>query len=66
MPTQPNPETHCTSCGEVLSIYHHCWRCHYPPMDSAQDSIMHEAPACASNTTTALAASADQQKIHSR
>lgn len=26
MPT-PNPDTHCTSCGEVLSIYDHCWKC---------------------------------------
>jgi hypothetical protein len=32
-----NPDTHCTSCGEVLSIYHHCWRCHWPPMDPKQD-----------------------------
>jgi hypothetical protein len=38
MPT-PNPDTHCTSCGEVLSIYRHCWRCHWPPMDSAQDAV---------------------------
>jgi hypothetical protein len=39
MSTTPNPETHCTSCGEVLSIFYHCWRCHWPPMDPAQDAI---------------------------
>jgi hypothetical protein len=37
--TTPNPDTHCTSCGEVLSIYSHCWKCQYPPMDPAQDAI---------------------------
>jgi hypothetical protein len=37
MPAQPNPDTHCTSCGEVLSEYHHCWQCHWPPMDPKQD-----------------------------
>jgi hypothetical protein len=35
----PNPDTHCTSCGEVLSEYHHCWQCYWPPMDPAQDAI---------------------------
>jgi hypothetical protein len=35
----PNPDTHCTSCGEVLSIYSHCWKCHWPPMDPKQDAI---------------------------
>jgi hypothetical protein len=38
MPIQPNPDTHCTRCGEVLSEYHHCWQCHYPPMDPKQDA----------------------------
>jgi hypothetical protein len=37
-PTTPNPGTHCTSCGEVLSIYGHCWQCEYPPMDPKQDA----------------------------
>jgi hypothetical protein len=34
----PNPDTHCLSCGEVLSIYGHCWQHEYPPMDPAQDT----------------------------
>lgn len=34
---QLNPDTHCTRCGEVLSEYHHCWQCHWPPMDPAKD-----------------------------
>jgi hypothetical protein len=38
MPTIPNPDTYCTSCGEVLSIYGHCWKCQYPPMDPKQDA----------------------------
>lgn len=37
MPT-PNPETHCPTCGEPLSEFHHCWQCHYPPMDPKQDA----------------------------
>jgi hypothetical protein len=32
MPTVSNPDTHCTSCGEVLSIYSHYWKCHWSPM----------------------------------
>jgi hypothetical protein len=36
---QRNPDTHCLDCGEVLSIYSHCWRCHWPPMDPKQDAI---------------------------
>jgi hypothetical protein len=38
MPTTPNPETHCTTCGEPLSTYGHCWQHHYPPMDPKQDA----------------------------
>jgi hypothetical protein len=34
-----NPETHCGECGEFLSSYGHCWQCHLPPMDPAQDAI---------------------------
>jgi hypothetical protein len=34
----PNPDTHCITCGEPLSIFYHCWQHHYPPMDPAQDS----------------------------
>jgi hypothetical protein len=34
-----NPDTHCLDCGEVLSEYGHCWQCHWPPMDPAQDAI---------------------------
>jgi hypothetical protein len=55
MPTQPNPDTHCTSCGEVLSLYHHCWSCDYPPMDPAQDAITQTTmvyPAQPTHTTT--------------
>ena len=37
MPTSPNPETRCPDCGELLSLYGHCWQHHYPPMDPAQD-----------------------------
>lgn len=39
-----NPDTHCTSCGEPLSEYDHCWQCHYPPMDPKQDAA--PAPYC--------------------
>ena len=31
-------DTHCLNCGEVLSQFGHCWQCHYPPMDPAQDA----------------------------
>jgi hypothetical protein len=37
MPTNPNPDTHCTTCGEILSVYGHCWQHDYPPMDPKQD-----------------------------
>jgi hypothetical protein len=37
--TTPNPETHCTTCGEPLSLFGHCWQHDYPPMDPAQDAI---------------------------
>jgi len=37
MPTTPNPDTHCETCGEPLSIHGHCWQHHYPPMDPKQD-----------------------------
>lgn len=39
MPQPVNPDTHCPSCGEVLSAYGHCWQHHYPPMDPSQDSV---------------------------
>lgn len=43
--SQPlNPDTHCQACGEVLSEYGHCWQCHWPPMDPAQDKA--PAPYC--------------------
>jgi hypothetical protein len=32
-PTTLNPNTHCTTCGELLSPYGHCWQHQYPPMD---------------------------------
>jgi hypothetical protein len=35
--SQLNPDTHCLDCGEVLSEFLHCWQCHWPPMDPAQD-----------------------------
>jgi hypothetical protein len=44
MPTTPNPDTHCTTCGEPLSEFDHCWQHHYPPMDPAQDKP-HTSPA---------------------
>jgi hypothetical protein len=37
--TTPNPETHCTTCGEPLSLFGHCWQHDYPPMEPAQDAI---------------------------
>ena len=40
MPTSPNPETHCTSCGELLSIYGHCWQHDWPPMDPREDAAV--------------------------
>lgn len=39
-----NPDTHCTSCGEPLSEYDHCWQCHYPPMDPKQDAARSALP----------------------
>jgi hypothetical protein len=47
MPTTPNPDTHCTSFSEVLSLYSHCWKCQYPPMDPKQDK-----PACSGQCAT--------------
>jgi hypothetical protein len=34
---KPNPDTHCTTCGEPLSLFGHCWQHDYPPMDPKQD-----------------------------
>jgi hypothetical protein len=32
------------SCGEVLSLYGHCWNCHHPPMDLKQDVALLASP----------------------
>jgi hypothetical protein len=33
------PDTHCTTCGELLSLFGHCRQHDYPPMDPKQDAI---------------------------
>jgi len=38
MPQPLNPDTHCTACGEPLSVFGHCWQHDYPPMDPKQDA----------------------------
>jgi hypothetical protein len=36
----PNPDTHCITCGEPLSIFYHCWQHDYPPMDPRDDAAV--------------------------